>query len=169
MQVIFSRSLAARLEGTGVTSNSLEPGVVNTGLSKGITDDPEMQKRLENGVSVEEGAKTHIFLAASAKAGGESGGNWEDCEDLSKGLGKAKYIVAAPSLSQKMHDDLWKATEEFIYRVEHPDTPTDMTLARAAYQMHKAKNAEGERAGEPVAEHAEHGVMEPEPETEADA
>ena len=162
MQVIFSRSLATRLEGTGVTSNSLEPGVVNTGLSKGITDDPEMQKRLENGVSVEEGAKTHIFLAASAKAGGESGGNWEDCEDLSKGLGKAKYIVAAPSLSQKMHDDLWTATEALLYRVEHPDIPTDMTLAQAAYQMEEAKRAEGE----PV---AEHGVVEPEPEPEAEA
>ena len=148
MQVIFSRSLAARLEGTGVTSNSLEPGVVNTGLSAGITDDPEMQKRLENGVSVEEGAKTHIFLAASAKAGVESGGNWEDCKDLSKGLGKAKYMLAAPSLSQKMHDDLWKATEAFIYRVEMD------------------KSAEGERVGAPV---AERDVVEPEPEVVADA
>eukprot|EP01044_Picomonas_judraskeda_P045389 COSAG03_NODE_24820_length_269_cov_1.405882_2_plen_42_part_01 len=41
-----------------------------------------------------------------------------------------------------------------------------MTLAQAAYQMHTAKSAEGERAGEPV---AEHGVVEPEPETDADA
>ena len=124
MQVIFSRSFAALLESTGVTSNSLEPGVVNTGLSQGITDDPEMRQRLENGVPVEEGVKTHLFLAASSKAAGETGGNWEDCVDISKGLGKAKYLVAAPSLSRKMHDDLWKATEDFIHRVEHPDQAT---------------------------------------------
>eukprot|EP01048_Picozoa_sp_COSAG05_P009089 COSAG05_NODE_724_length_7726_cov_2.123771_2_plen_76_part_00 len=62
---------------TGVTSNSLEPGIVNTGLSKGITDDPKMKKRIEDGVTVEEGARTQIFLASSSKVTGESGGNWE--------------------------------------------------------------------------------------------
>lgn len=149
MQVIFSRSLAARLEGTGVTSNSLEPGVVNTGLSQGITDDPAMRKRLENGVSVEEGARCQIFLAASGKASGESGGNWEDCEDISKGLAKAKYIVAAPFLSQKMHEGLWKATEELISSLEQ-NTPS----------------GDGTREGEPS---AEPDTAEPEPEAEAAA
>ena len=33
LQVVYSRELANRLKGTGVTSNSLEPGIVKTGLS----------------------------------------------------------------------------------------------------------------------------------------
>ena len=33
LQVVYSRELAKRLEGTGVTSNSLEPGIVKTSLS----------------------------------------------------------------------------------------------------------------------------------------
>ena len=42
-----------------------------------------------------------------------------DCVDLSKGIvGKSKYVVAASSLSKKMHTDLWVATEALIHRVE---------------------------------------------------
>ena len=36
-----------------------------------------MKKRIEDGVTVEEGARTQIFLASSSKITGESGGNWE--------------------------------------------------------------------------------------------
>ncbi len=43
--VVYSRELAKRLAGTGVTSNSLEPGIVKTSLSEGITDDPASPSR----------------------------------------------------------------------------------------------------------------------------
>ena len=39
------RELAARFKGTGVTSNSLEPGIVATNLSKGIRSDPTSNLR----------------------------------------------------------------------------------------------------------------------------
>ena len=86
MQVVFSRELGERLKGTGVTSNSLEPGIVKTGLSKGITDDPAMRKRLENGVSVEEGAQTHIHLASCADSSvtGITSEHWQDCAIISQ-------------------------------------------------------------------------------------
>ena len=58
LQVVFSEA-SKTVEGTGITSNSLEPGIVKTGLSATITDDPAMRRRLENGISVEEGSKTH--------------------------------------------------------------------------------------------------------------
>lgn len=89
--VAYSRELARRLDGTGVTSNSLEPGVVATNLSKGITDDPDMRKRLEDGVTVEEGAHCQVWLAGSAEVEGQTGKNWENCKDISHGLGKLKY------------------------------------------------------------------------------
>jgi retinol dehydrogenase-12 len=37
MQVVFSRELNEWLQGTGVTSNSLEPGMVKTGVAAGMT------------------------------------------------------------------------------------------------------------------------------------
>jgi NAD(P)-dependent dehydrogenase (short-subunit alcohol dehydrogenase family) len=113
-QVVFSRELNRRLQGTGVTSNSLEPGVVATNLSKGVTDDPAMRKRLEQGVSVEEGARTQIFLAASVKVDGKGGGNWVDCEDVSTGPGKLRYVASAHSLRASMDEALWAASEALI-------------------------------------------------------
>ena len=114
MQVVFSRELNTRLEGTGVTSNSLEPGIVATNLSAGITDDPAMKKRLEQGVSVEEGAKTHIFLCASQQVNEKGGGNYESCKDISVGLQKFRYILAAHSLRTSVGAHLWDASERLI-------------------------------------------------------
>jgi retinol dehydrogenase-14 len=120
-QIVFSRELNRRLDGTGVTSNSLEPGVVATNLSEGITDDPAMQKRLQNGVSVEVGAKTHILLASSMKVSGQGGGNWVDGRDISKGFGKLRYLASAHSLRGTMDQALWQATEALIDQVAPPD------------------------------------------------
>ena len=116
MQVIFSKELGSRLKGTGVTSNSLEPGIVKTGLSKGITDDPAMRKRLENGVSVEEGAKTHIHLASctDSTVTGITGEHWQDCAIISQGLSKFKYILASHNLRKSVGPKLWEASEKMI-------------------------------------------------------
>ncbi len=121
MQVVFSRELDERLQGTGVTSNSLEPGVVKTGLAAGITDDPAMRARLEQGVSVEVGARTSIFLCASLQVQ-HGGGNYADCQDLSLGLGRAKYLLAAHSLRRSMGPRLWEATEALIAALSAPAT-----------------------------------------------
>ena len=119
MQVVFSRELGERLKGTGVTSNSLEPGIVKTGLSKGITDDPAMRKRLENGVSVEEGAQTHIHLASCADSSvtGITSEHWQDCAIISQGLSKFKYILAAHDLRKSVGPKLWQVSEKMIASV----------------------------------------------------
>jgi NAD(P)-dependent dehydrogenase (short-subunit alcohol dehydrogenase family) len=114
LQVIWSRELAHRLEGKNVTSNSLEPGIVKTSLSEGITDDPAMKRKLENGVSVEEGVKTHLKLAISDEVSGTSGEHWEKCKIISKGLSKFKYILAAHDLRASVGPKLWTFTEELI-------------------------------------------------------
>ena len=114
MQVVFSRELNERLSGTGVTSNSLEPGVVATNLSKGITDDPNMKRKVEQGVSVEEGAQTHIFLSSSLQVSGKGGGNYQNSKDISVGMKKFRYILAAHSLRKSVGAHLWDASEELI-------------------------------------------------------
>ena len=113
LQVVYSRELAKRLEGTGVTSNSLEPGIVKTSLSEGITDDPSMRRRLENGVSVEEGVKTHIKLA-TGPIEGTTGEHWENEIIISQGLQKFKYLMAAHDLRASVGPKLWDFTEELI-------------------------------------------------------
>jgi retinol dehydrogenase 14 len=64
--VLFSRELANRLEGTGITSNSLHPGVIGTKLLRAGFR--------AAGDSVKRGAETPVYLASSpevAKISGE--------------------------------------------------------------------------------------------------
>ena len=61
MAVLFSAELAARLGGSGVNANSLHPGVVATKML--AASFPGLQ-----GASLEDGAKTSLYLAADPEA-----------------------------------------------------------------------------------------------------
>jgi len=63
--VLFSHELAARLAGKGVTSNSLHPGVISTKLLHGGFGG--------GGDSLELGAETPVYLAASPEVEGITG------------------------------------------------------------------------------------------------
>ncbi len=83
--ILFTRELARRLEGTGVTANCLHPGFVITrfgdnndgflGWGFGIA------KKFA-AISPEEGAKTIVYLASSPEAAGKSGGYYYKCAPL---------------------------------------------------------------------------------------
>ncbi len=75
--ILFTRELARRLEGTGVTANCLHPGGVatrfgsnNSGLLAAVFG---VAIKLV-GISPEEGAKTIIYLASSSDVAGKTGG-----------------------------------------------------------------------------------------------
>jgi NAD(P)-dependent dehydrogenase (short-subunit alcohol dehydrogenase family) len=80
--ILFTRELARRIAGTGVTANCLHPGFVATrfgdnsggALRAGIA----VAKRLF-ALSPEEGAKTLVYLASSPQVAGLSGGYYERC------------------------------------------------------------------------------------------
>ena len=80
--ILFTRELARRIAGTGVTANCLHPGFVATrfgdnsggALRAGIT----IAKRLF-ALSPEEGAKTMVYLASSPQVAGQSGGYYHRC------------------------------------------------------------------------------------------
>jgi NAD(P)-dependent dehydrogenase (short-subunit alcohol dehydrogenase family) len=80
--ILFTRELARRLQGTGITANCLHPGFVATRfgndagglLRAGIA----IAKRLF-ALPPQEGAATMVYLAASADVAGRSGGYYERC------------------------------------------------------------------------------------------
>lgn len=77
--VLFTNELARRLEGTGVTANSLHPGVVRTGFAKnnsGLLGELVAAGARVAGmffVSPERGAETSIYLASSDEVEGVTG------------------------------------------------------------------------------------------------
>ena len=63
MNVMFTYSLARRLEGTGVTSNVVHPGIVDTGLLRQSSLPARLMMKLV-GVSPGKGARSTIFAAS---------------------------------------------------------------------------------------------------------
>lgn len=83
--ILFTRELARRIAGSGVTVSCLHPGAVATGLGKN-------NGRIARGLiallkpffrSPEGGAETSIHLAASPDVEGRSGGYWARCRERS--------------------------------------------------------------------------------------
>ena len=67
------RSLALRLEGTGVTAYALHPGVIDTKLLRAGFAMP--------GAPIEQGARTPVYLATSAEVAGASDKYFVDCRE----------------------------------------------------------------------------------------
>jgi NAD(P)-dependent dehydrogenase (short-subunit alcohol dehydrogenase family) len=63
--VMFTKTLAKKLEGTGVTVNSLHPGLVKTTILKDTGAFLRFMFKLIPQVSPEKGAETSIYLASS--------------------------------------------------------------------------------------------------------
>ncbi|MCB9185735.1 MAG: SDR family oxidoreductase [Flavobacteriales bacterium] len=106
--ILFTRELARRLEGTGITANAVHPGGVRTEIAEKnanwytklgwILSKPLM-------VTVEDGAKTSIHLASSEEGGDMSGGYWVKCK---------KYFSNRPSQDPETAAALWKKSEELV-------------------------------------------------------
>ncbi len=79
----FTRELARRLEGTGVTANSLHPGAVTTGLWSNYTGVRAILVRVARAFmrSQEKGAETQVFLASSPSVARVSGKYFADCKE----------------------------------------------------------------------------------------
>lgn len=75
--VLFTKTLARELAGTGVTVNSLHPGVTKTELSSGLP--PFMRLMQRFAPPPEKGAETSVYLASSAEVEGVSGQFFQKC------------------------------------------------------------------------------------------
>jgi NAD(P)-dependent dehydrogenase (short-subunit alcohol dehydrogenase family) len=84
--VLFTRALAKRLQGTPVTANCLHPGLVRTNFGRNSENDVSPLAKAIIGLVMrfartpEKGAETLIYLAASPQVQGASGGYYVDCK-----------------------------------------------------------------------------------------
>ena len=107
--ILFARELARRLDGSGVTSNSLHPGVVRTGF--GSADDTTGIERVTMvlsapfSVSPARGARTTTYLASSPQVADRTGGYYVRCR-LHRPSRAARDDEAARRL--------WQVSEELI-------------------------------------------------------
>jgi retinol dehydrogenase-12 len=80
--ILFTRELARRLEGTGVTANCAHPGVVRSGFGRDSA--PLMRLGLTLArpflLSPERGARTIVYLATSPEVAGTTGGYYVKCQ-----------------------------------------------------------------------------------------
>jgi NAD(P)-dependent dehydrogenase (short-subunit alcohol dehydrogenase family) len=80
--ILFTRELARRLAGTGVTANCLHPGFVgsNFATNNGALARLVMGIAKNFALTPEEGAQTIIYLASSAEVEGKTGGYYAKCK-----------------------------------------------------------------------------------------
>jgi len=80
--ILFTRELARRLSGTGVTANCLHPGFVNSRFgdnNPGLVGFGTRIAKQIFAISPERGAETTVYLASSPDLEGKSGGYYEKC------------------------------------------------------------------------------------------
>ncbi len=93
--VLFSLRLAELLRGTGITSNSLHPGVINTDIDRNLNPVTRFGFGLLTriaGKTIPQGAATNCYVATSPALDAVSGHYFEDCNAIT---------IAEPS---HMHD-----------------------------------------------------------------
>ncbi len=105
--VLFTKEMARRLEGTGVTANCLHPGVVSTNILGGNGFMGLIWRTITRPfmISPQKGAETSIYLASSPEVEGQTG------------LYFIKKQPAATSPSATSVDDatrLWRLSEQFV-------------------------------------------------------
>ena len=108
--ILFTRTLAACLAGSNVTANCLHPGLIATGI--GQTNPVarlgwKLMVMVRGGISVEEGAKTSVYLATSPEVAGVSGGYYIKCRP-------AELQTRAEAVTDAVGERLWKVSEELV-------------------------------------------------------
>jgi retinol dehydrogenase 12 len=99
--VLFSAALARRLAGSGVTTYSLHPGVVDSDIWRRLPWPLRALNRLRL-ISNEEGAKTTLHCALSEAAGQQTGLYYSESRPA---------VPNAAAQSQALAEELWRRSE----------------------------------------------------------
>eukprot|EP01104_Vermistella_antarctica_P017985 TRINITY_DN6523_c0_g1_i1.p2 TRINITY_DN6523_c0_g1~~TRINITY_DN6523_c0_g1_i1.p2 ORF type:complete len:324 (-),score=77.79 TRINITY_DN6523_c0_g1_i1:1886-2857(-) len=119
---LFALELNSRLEGKGVTANSVHPGGILTGLQCDLTKEEMIERKWidengkinENFKTIEEGASTSTYLAVSPEVEGVGGKYFEDCH-VAGALNFTTFEGAAPHIyDTELAAGLWAKSEELV-------------------------------------------------------
>jgi NAD(P)-dependent dehydrogenase (short-subunit alcohol dehydrogenase family) len=104
MNIMFTYALARRLAGSGVTSNCVHPGVIRTGLMRGVSPVLHLlwQSLGKFFKQPDEGAETPVYLATSPEVEGVTGKYFRYCRP---------FGTSAASNDEALQDRLWKESE----------------------------------------------------------
>lgn len=108
MNVLFTHELSRHLEGSGVTANALHPGFVASGFAKnnGLLFRLVMPLAQLGAISLEDGARTSIYLASSPEVEGVSG----------KYFTREKEVASDPaSYDEQSARRLWDVSAELTH------------------------------------------------------
>jgi retinol dehydrogenase-12 len=108
--ILFTRALAKRLAGSNLTANCLHPGLIATGIGQTNALARFVWKlivRVRGGISVEEGARTSVYLATSPEVEGLSDGYYVKCR-------LAELQTRAEAVSDAVAERLWNVSEELV-------------------------------------------------------
>ena len=103
--ILFTRALARRLEGTSVTANALHPGAVRTGLGMNNTGPMTIIIKLGQGFILPpaKGARTSIYLASSPEVERVTGAYFANCKEVKP---------SAAALDDAVAERLWRVSAE---------------------------------------------------------
>jgi len=109
--ILFTSELAKRLDGTGVTANSLHPGSVATGYARdGDTTGfmawgVKVYARLPISLTPEKGARTSVYLCSSPEVEGVSGRYFAKCKQKTPSANARDEAAAIR---------LWQVSEDLV-------------------------------------------------------
>jgi retinol dehydrogenase-12 len=101
--VLHAQELARRLDGTGVTTYSLHPGVIASDIWRRVPRPVRgvMKLRMD---SPEQGARTSLYCATAPELAGESGRYYDDCAVTQPG----KAVTAS------LAGELWQRSADWV-------------------------------------------------------
>src|SRR5262249_18700171 len=106
--ILFAKELARKFEGTKKTANAVHPGVIETNLGRHMNPVVNVLFKAFAPLllkTVEQGAATEVFVAASPKVDGVSGEYFSDCN-----VDTPRADAKDAELAKK----LWAKSEEIV-------------------------------------------------------
>lgn len=108
--ILFTRALLRRLAGSQVTANCLHPGLIATNIGQTSVLGRLFWKLIvlaRGGISVEEGARTSVYLATSPEVDRLSGGYYVRCR-------LAALQTRPEAVADAVCERLWTVSEELV-------------------------------------------------------
>jgi NAD(P)-dependent dehydrogenase (short-subunit alcohol dehydrogenase family) len=109
--ILFTRELAQRLSGTGMTANALHPGVIATNLGRSMPAIARIALRVATPIAlkdVAQGAATQCYVATNPNLNGVTGEYFADCN-----LAQSTRISRDPALARR----LWEESESIVAKL----------------------------------------------------